>query len=309
MLAQSMHGTVSIVGAGRVGRTLGRVLHDVGWKVGMVVTRSPASARRAVKFIGAGQPHAGLTRKVLHSDLVLISTPDGQIADIGKQLAQMGGEEWRGKVVLHTSGALDSSPLAPIQRRGAATGSLHPLQTFSDRAIPPLDGCVFALEGSRAALRLSRRLVGSMGGVAVHVSSANKPAYHAAAAMVSGHLLALVEAATQVLMRIGFTRRQAIRALLPLLRQTLANFEQFGPAASWTGPLSRGDYGTVRRNAAALAEFLPEFGKAYTALARLGAAVLGENGAEKREQLEQALDLIEKQEEKTEKRLAAGRGA
>jgi predicted short-subunit dehydrogenase-like oxidoreductase (DUF2520 family) len=304
-----MQGTLSIVGAGRVGRTLGKVLREVGWKIGVVVTRSPASARRAVNFIGAGQPHAGLTRQLVRSDLVLVTTPDSQIADAAKRMAEMGAEEWRGKTVLHTSGALDSLPLAPLQRRGAATGSMHPLQTFSNRTTPNLDGCIFAIEGSRAALRLSRKLVSSLGGVAVRISSAHKPAYHAAAALVSGHMLALVEAATQVLMRIGFTRRQANRALLPLLRQTLANFEQLGPGAAWTGPLSRGDYGTVRRNAVALTEFPREFVNAYAALARLGAALLGEQGAEKRDQLEQALKEIDKQEVKTEKRLAAGRGA
>ncbi len=135
-----MVATVSIVGAGRVGRALGRRLREIGWTIGAVVTRSSATAREAVRRIGAGRPHAGLTRQLLNADLVLIATPDSQIAGVAEQLAEMGGEEWRGRVVLHTSGAMDSSALAPLQRRGAATGSLHPLQTFSERAAPQLEG-------------------------------------------------------------------------------------------------------------------------------------------------------------------------
>ncbi len=289
MLPRRMPATLAIVGAGRVGRSVGLRLHELGWTIGAVVTRSPATARRAVKVIGAGRPHAALTRQILAADLVLIATPDSQIAGVAAQLARMGGEEWRGKVVLHTSGALDSSELQLLARRGAATGSMHPLQTFSARSAPDLEGCIFALEGSRVALSLARRIVRGLGGIAVNVASAQKPAYHAAGALVSGHMLGLVEAATRILMETGFTRRQAIRALLPLLRQTLVNFERFGPRGAWTGPLSRGDFATVQRHAAAMRRFPREQREAYATLARLSAILIGRIGREAREKLEQVL--------------------
>jgi predicted short-subunit dehydrogenase-like oxidoreductase (DUF2520 family) len=293
MSARASALTVAIVGAGRVGRALGKRLRELGWTIGAVVTRSSACARRAVRSIGAGRAHAELTRQVVGADLVLITTPDSQIAEVAAQLAKKGGEEWRGKVVLHTSGALDSSVLSALRRRGAATGSMHPMQTFSKRAVPQLEGCIFALEGSPVAIKMGSKVVRSLGGIVVKVASNNKPAYHAAGAMVSGHLLGLVEAATRILMEIGFTRRQAVRALLPLLRQTVVNFERFGPSAAWTGPLARGDFATVRRHAEAMKQFPCEYREAYAALARLSASLLSGKGKEEREQLERALSGIE----------------
>jgi predicted short-subunit dehydrogenase-like oxidoreductase (DUF2520 family) len=227
--------------------------------------------------MGDGRPHAGLTRQVLSADVVLIATPDGAIQGVAAKLARMGGEEWRGKVVLHTSGALNRAVLAPLERCRAATGSLHPLQTFSGRGVPQLDGFVFAMEGSRTALRVARRIAQALGGVPVQLDGRNKPAYHAAAALVAGQVLGVVEAATRILMALGFTRRRAARALLPLLRQTLQNFERLGPGVSWTGPVSRGDYATVASHVRALRRFPREYRAAYAALARLGASVLARN--------------------------------
>jgi predicted short-subunit dehydrogenase-like oxidoreductase (DUF2520 family) len=285
--------TVAIVGAGRVGRALGKRLRELGWTIGAVVTRSPASARRAVRSIGTGRAHAKLTGQIIGADLVLIATPDSQIVEVATQLAKKGGEEWRGKVVLHTSGASDHSALSALERRGAATGSMHPMQTFSTRAAPPLEGCVFALEGSPGAMKMGGKVVRSLGGVVVKVASEDKPAYHAAGAMASGHLLGLVEGATRMLMEIGLTRRQAVRALLPLLRQTVENFERFGPGAAWTGPLARGDYATVRRHREALRDFPREYRQAYAALSRLSALLLSGKGEEEREHLERALSESE----------------
>jgi len=277
MLSRGMVGTVAIVGAGRVGRALGMRLHELGWRIGTVVTRSQATARAAVRAMGDGRPHAGLTRQILAADVILIATPDGAIRRAAAQMARMGGKEWRDKVVLHTSGALDRKVLAPLERYGAATGSLHPLQTFSGRVTPHLEGVVFAMEGSRTALRMARRIAQQLGGVPVVLDGRSKPAYHSAGALVAGHVLGVVEAATRILMALGFTRRNAARALLSLTRQTLQNFERLGPAASWTGPVSRGDYATVMRHVAALRRFPREYGVAYKALTRLGASVLARN--------------------------------
>jgi len=266
--------TLAMVGAGRVGRALGRRLHELGWRIGPVVTRAPQTARAAVRAIGAGSAFAGLTRRVLAADAVLIATPDRAIESVAARLARMGGAEWRGKVVLHTSGAYDSTVLRPLVRCGAAVGSLHPLQTFSGHAPPRLEGALFVVEGDAAARRLARRLVRQLGGAAILLRGRDKPAYHAAGAFASGHALAILEAATRILMALGFTRRQATRALLGLTRETLDNLERLGPQAAWTGPLSREDLGTVERHVRALRRFPRPYGAAYAALTRLAAAVL-----------------------------------
>jgi predicted short-subunit dehydrogenase-like oxidoreductase (DUF2520 family) len=269
-----MSETVSIVGAGRVGRALGRRLHELGWRVGGVTGRSMSTARASVRAIGAGEPSGGLTRQILNSTVVLITTPDGAIEGVAKALAQLGGNEWAGKVALHTSGALDSSVLQSLADLGAATGSMHPMQTFSSQNVPDLAKCIFGIEGSAAALRVARKMIHQMDGVAVRLSGVNKAAYHAAGSFACAYVLALMETATRLLMTQGFKRRQAMRALLPLTRQTLDNFESVGPLAAWTGPMARGDFSTIERHVKALGDFEPEFLEAYKTLSRLNATVL-----------------------------------
>lgn len=242
--------------------------------MGAVTGRSISTARAAVRAIGSGQPLGRPTHEVLNSRIVLITTPDSAIEGVAKNLAQLSGNEWSGKVVLHTSGSLDSSVLEPLADLGAATGSMHPMQTFSNQNLPDLTKCIFGIEGSPAALRTARKMIHQMGGLAVRLSGANKAAYHAAGSFACVYVLVLMEAATRLLMTQGFKRRQAMRALLPLTRQTLDNFESVGPHAAWTGPLSRGDFSTIERHAKVLADFEPEYLEAYKTLSRLTAELL-----------------------------------
>jgi len=257
-----------------VGQALGRRLRELGWKIGSVVTRNEASARKAVRFIGGGKPSAGLTRHILVSRVILIATQDDEIAGIASELARIGQEELRGKVVLHTSGALDSRVLLAVQEQGAAVGSMHPLQSFSGVAVPSLEGRVFAVEGEPLAVRTARQMVRALGGSPLRIAGGKKLLYHAAAAMAAGHVLVMEEAATQMLFSLGIRRTEAVRALLPLTRQVLDNFETLGSRAAWTGPLSRGDFNVVKAHLEALADWPAEFAQAYDAVNRLASRVL-----------------------------------
>lgn len=274
MLARSMAREISIVGAGRVGTTLGKRLRQLGWRVRAVVTRSPRTARAAVRTIGAGTAFAKLTSDILDADVVLLTTPDGALASTARKLAKIGGRAWRGKVILHTSGALDRGVLNPLARLGSATGSLHPMQTFSGRNIPRLEGITFAVEGDVKALRAAKQFARGLGGVPVVINSADKPAYHATAVLAAGSGFALIEAAVRILEKIGFTRKRAMETLLPLTSQMLDNIERFGPRAAWTGPLSRGDFEVVAKHLRALRRYPPEFQESYAALALLAARLL-----------------------------------
>jgi len=274
-----MRGALAIIGAGRVGRALGRRLHELEWKIGAVITRSEASARKAVRFIGAGKAHATLSREVLASRLILISTPDDAIVKISEELARIGAEELRGKVVLHTSGALNSTSLKAVRDCGACVGSMHPLQSFSGVAIPPLEGKVFAIEGDPAAIRQARQIVRALGGLPVQIAGGSKALYHAAAAFAAGHVLAIEETSTRLLMLAGMKRGEAVRALLQLTRQVLENFERLGPRAAWTGPLARGDFGVVATHIAAMKRLPREFSNAYAALNGLASLVLSPRSA------------------------------
>src|SRR3954451_12387374 len=190
-----MHASVAIVGAGRVGRALGRRLRELGWKIGPVITESERSARGAVRYIGGGTPQAGLSRRVLGSSLILIATPDAEIAGVAAELARIGAEELQGRIVLHTSGALDASVLQPVREFGASVGSMHPLQTFSGIAVPPLEGKLFAIEGDAMAVRTARKIARHFGAAPTPIEPAKKPLYHAAGALAAGHSLVVLESA------------------------------------------------------------------------------------------------------------------
>ncbi len=278
-----MSRTISIIGAGRVGQTIAKRLRKLGWQIGTVVTRSPRTARAAVRAIGAGTPHSSLTPEAFNADVILLSVPDDVLENVAQKLAKIGRaaltKKSRTKIILHTSGALDHRVLAPLARRGAATGSMHPMQTFSGRNAPHLEGVIFSIEGAPAARATAQKIARSLGGTPVIIKGDHKPAYHASGTVVAGHALALVESATQMLLKIGFTRRSASQALLPLIRQMLDNYELLGPHAAWTGPLSRGDYATISKHAKALRRFPREFQDAYRALALLSAHVLSKKPA------------------------------
>jgi predicted short-subunit dehydrogenase-like oxidoreductase (DUF2520 family) len=156
---------------------------------------------------------------------------------------------------------------------------MHPLQSFSGVSVPSLEGRVFAIDGDSQAIRVARQMARALGGSPVRIASEKKALYHAAASMAAGHVLAVEEAATQLLVSLGMRRSEAVRALLPLTRQVLDNFEGLGPRAAWTGPLSRGDFKVVQVHLEALQELPQEFGNVYAALSRLSARVLAQDTA------------------------------
>jgi predicted short-subunit dehydrogenase-like oxidoreductase (DUF2520 family) len=266
--------SLAILGAGRVGRALGRRLREAGWRVIVVASRGEVSAKSAARFIGAGRPTAGIPASLIGAGVILLTVPDDAVATGAAELAVRAGKELQDKIVLHTSGALDSSVLEPLRAKGAAVGSMHPLQTFSGVVVPPLIGKVFAIEGDAAAVRAARRIARTLDAVPVAISPAQKPLYHAAGVFAAGMCLALEEAGVQAMMSAGLKRREAQSALLALTRQVLEHYEKLGPQKAWTGPLARGDFRIVAAHENALREMQPEFLDAYHAVNRLGARVL-----------------------------------
>jgi predicted short-subunit dehydrogenase-like oxidoreductase (DUF2520 family) len=239
-----------------------------------VVTRSEATAKRAVRFIGGGSAHAGISHGVFAAPAILIAAPESEIVRIVAQLSSFGQQVLRGKIVLHTSGAFSSEILTQLRSFGMSVGSIHPLQSFSGVGVPVLEGRVFAIEGDRAAIRVARAVTRALGGLPLLLSPKSKPLYHAAAVISAGHVLALQEAAIQLFASLGMKRREALKALLPLTRQVLENLERVGPRLAWTGPLARGDYAVVAMHEDALQSSPVEYLDAYRAVNRLAARVL-----------------------------------
>ena len=221
--------TLAILGAGRVGRALGRLLHERGWRVLVVAARSEATARKAAKFIRAGRPFAGITHQALAARTILLSVPDDIIPEVAAELARIGGQQLSGKIVLHTSGARDASVLQTVREFGAFAASMHPMQTFNGVSVPPIEGKIFAIEGDASAVRVARSIARSLGGIPVNITAEKKPLYHAAGAFAAGLVLALEEAGVRMLRTSGLPQREALHALLSLSRQVLEHYEKLGP--------------------------------------------------------------------------------
>ncbi len=274
---------IAIIGAGRLGRTLGFLLRRTGYRIGPVVTRSRQTALAAVRFIGAGSAESRISAAVFQSQILLIATPDEKIRAVAEQLARAAGERGlRGWTVLHTSGARTSTDLAPLRKAGAAVGSLHPLQTFpgTKQARPAgggagARGVWFAVEGDAAAMRVAQRMVRKLRGNLFRLSAARKANYHAAATVASPLLLAVAEMAGKMMARSTQQQRDAARALTPLMRQTLDYWARLGACKAWTGPFVRGDVATIRSHWRELRRYPPAYRRAYRALAELSVHLLG----------------------------------
>jgi predicted short-subunit dehydrogenase-like oxidoreductase (DUF2520 family) len=162
---------------------------------------------------------------------------------------------------------LASDELNVLRRRGAAVAAVHPLMTFVRGAIPSLAGVPFGVEGDTLAVRLARAIVGNLGGEVFSVPKNKKAAYHAWGAFTSPLLVALLVTAEQVARVAGFSKADARRNMLPIVKQTLANYVKLGPAGAFSGPIVRGDVEIVRKHLRVLQK-VPAAREVYAALAQ-----------------------------------------
>lgn len=192
---------------------------------------------------------------------------------------------WRGKIALHSSGALTSDELGALRQKGASVASVHPLMTFVRGSRRPLSGVSFAIEGDPVALRLARAIVRSLRGEPYAIEKAEKIAYHAWGTFASPLMTALLATTERVAAVAGVPARAARRRMLPILLQTVANYGSFG-AAGFSGPIVRGDTDTVRRHLEVLrTEPIPR--RVYIALAQ---AALEYLPAKNKAELQRILD-------------------
>lgn len=263
--------SVVVIGAGAVGTAVARALVASGrYDLAAVHSRTRASAERAVLSIGAGAVEESLLVAGRRGDVVFIATNDVAIAPVAAALAAGGGVR-PGALVVHCSGALTAREvLAPLAARSVAIGSIHPLQTFSRSAGAPvaaIAGSLCAYEGDEGALVRLERLARDLGGTPFRIHPESKPLYHAAAALASNAVVALLSVATGVLSRLGLAPAESLAALLPLVRGTVANLESAGLPGALTGPIARGDVDVVRRHLESLRAAEPEALAVYVALA------------------------------------------
>ncbi len=252
-----MDSPIGIAGAGRIGQALGRLLQDRGEPVSAVAGRDIHRTTAAAAFIGA-QP-VSYSELPLRCARILIAVPDDALDSVVRILA----ESMQGGVALHTCGTRGPEALAPLEARSVACVAMHPLQTVTtpEQGLIALPGAALAITGSGPAVEWALQIVALLHGEALQISPRQRPLYHAAAVMASNYLMVLIDAAVILMREAGIDREQALRALAPLLRASVDNALTVGPVQGLTGPVERGDTGTVAKHLHALAnasESVPE---------------------------------------------------
>jgi predicted short-subunit dehydrogenase-like oxidoreductase (DUF2520 family) len=266
--------TLNIIGSGRVGRACGRMWAQAGvFEIQDVLTRSRESAAEGVKFIGAG--HAvGRLGEMRGADVWMIATRDDAIAPSCVTLAAS-GKITPDDIVFHVSGATPSSDLRPVKDKGALIASVHPIKTFTDAeaAVHTFPGTYCSAEGDAEALSVLRAAFEKIGANVFDIASELKPIYHAGGVFACNYLVALIEAALRAHERAGIPRTASLKALEPMVRETVDAIFDKGPAQALTGPISRGDVATVKRQFAMVQGWDPAIGELYRSLGLLTVAL------------------------------------
>jgi predicted short-subunit dehydrogenase-like oxidoreductase (DUF2520 family) len=258
--------TLNLIGAGHVGRVLGRLFQRSGaFAVQDVLTRSRASAVDGVGFIGGGQAVAALAQ-MRPADVIMLAVGDDQIASVAAALAA--AVSLQGVVIFHCSGAKSSQDLAALAQRGAFVASVHPIRSFADPfAVADQFADTFCgVEGDAEALAVLSPALSAIGARAVPIDAAAKSVYHAASVFASNYLVTVLDAALRAYQGAGVPPEVARQLAQPLALETMANVFRLGPEAALSGPIARGDVDTVARQQAALTQWDAASGQLYAAL-------------------------------------------
>jgi len=247
-------GHAVIVGPGRMGLALGYALVEAD-AVGhlTVCGRRPEPPAHPLFIQGLASYCFGLETPRPETEAVFLAVPDHVVPEMAHALAGQGRAP-AGCAAFHLSGALSTEVLAPLHAQGYAVGSFHPLQAVAHpvTGAERIAGSWLAVTGAPEALAVARRLAFALGSTILTVPESRRPLYHAAAVMASNFLPPLLDIATRMLERAGVPHDEALPALLPLVRGTVANIEEGGLEASLTGPIPRGDVETVGMHLRAL---------------------------------------------------------
>lgn len=281
--------TVGVVGAGRVGSVLGAALARAGHRVTGTYAVSDASRARAADLL-PGVPLKDVASVVEGAELILLAVPDDALAHLVVGLAATNA--WQaGQIVVHTSGRHGVAVLEPAREQHVLPLALHPAMTFTGTAmdLDRLTDCAFGVTAADELRPMAEALVLEMGGDTVWILEEDRTAYHLALAHGANHLVTLTSEAMEILARAGVPEPR--RVLGPLMRAALDNALRLGDAGL-TGPVARGDVGTVEDHLRELDRLSPEIRRTYVALARATALRALDSGRLRPASAEPLLDTL-----------------
>ncbi len=253
--------TIGFIGAGTLAKALAVALKKEGYPVVAVSSKGGKSAAGLARLMDGCRTCKNNQQVADAAELVFIATPDDIIPAIAAEV------KWRrGQNVVHLSGADSTAILKPAEKCGAFTGCFHPLQTFTVIKQANLSGITCAVEAGEPLLAILKKMAEDLGGRWIEIQPYNKVLYHASAVFACNYLVTLVKTATDLWQGFGIPQPEAINALLPLLRGTIDNIEADGIPKCLTGPIARGDGGTVKKHVEALQAASPDLVSLYKEL-------------------------------------------
>lgn len=267
---------IGIVGAGAVGTALGAALHRAGWPVVAVASRDAARRERFRSLVPGARGFAEAAAILDEVDLIILAVPDDAIERLAGELRLYGGQ-----ALVHTSGVLGGEVLEPARAAGTQIGAFHPLVAFADteRAIAAFHGATIAVEGDDQLVTHLADMADALGATAVRLAPGSKAAYHAAAVLAAGGFVALLDAIAELGAAAGLDEQGSLAVYGGLIEQTLGNARALGIRAALTGPMTRGDVGTLARHLEALARLAPAALPLYRAAAEREIALAESRGS------------------------------
>lgn len=261
---------IAIIGCGRAGSKLGLWLAKSGYRVEAFFDVNPEAASRLSKATGCGKTYEKAEEATSSSDIIFISTPDSLIEQTCADIANANGFE-KSSLVFHISGSLPSSILDTAAKKGAITGSFHPLQSLAgeDTEINPFKNILIAIEGQTKAVEAAKGMAANLGARPYEIDGNAKPLYHASAVIASNYLVSLMKMASEVMAASGIPEDKAFEFLLPLVKGTLSNMEKMGIEKALTGPVARGDATTVEAHIKSIDKKLPDLKSTYIELGKI----------------------------------------
>ncbi len=257
--------TIGFIGAGVVGGGLARAFSEAGYLVTAVHSRTPEHRETLAEALPKAAAFSRAADAVAACDVIFLTVPDDAVGPVVESIP------WRaGDSVVHCNGARSIDLLETARIAGAAVGVFHPLQSFAsvEQALKNLPGSSFAIEASTAELlETLRRMVAALHGDPILLAG-DRAIYHASAVVACNYLVTLLDIASGLWMSLGLTKEDGLKALLPLVRGTVENLERLGLPGALTGPIARGDVGTIQRHLRALRAVAPEALPVYKELAR-----------------------------------------
>ena len=282
---------IAIIGAGRLGTSLGYALRKKGYTIKAISCKNLPSARESLKIIGEGRALTDNREAASKGELIFICVPDEKIEMVAKELSRS-DLEWSKKHVFHCSGLLPSRILSSLRKKKAWTASFHPVQSFPSKRAneSQFKDIYFGLEGCAESLSLGKKIVRQLGGQVLILEASEKPLYHAACSIASNFFVVLLDIATSLLSQMGLEKK-SIQILFPLVKGTLHNVKKFSIGSSLTGPLVRGNHHSIEKHIQALHPF-PLYQEIYFTLARQALAIAKREGSLSSQKIKALMRLL-----------------